>query len=129
MSFTTEWTSIIFSDEKKFNLDDSGGFQYYWYCLKKKQQYYCASQNKKRKFDDMAFLLILVVESLVFFKGRQNRKDCIKQLETELLPYGSNYGGENWMHQQDGYSIHITQRIKKLFDDKNVQVLPCQPKV
>ena len=33
--------------------------------------------------------------SLVFIKGRQNHKDYIPQLEIELLPYESDYGGKN----------------------------------
>ena len=33
--------------------------------------------------------------NLVFSKGRQNRKDYVPQLEIELLPYESDYGGEN----------------------------------
>ena len=44
--------------------------------------------------------------SLVFIKGRQYHKDCIQQLETELLLNGSDYSGEKWIYQQDGSSIH-----------------------
>ena len=44
--------------------------------------------------------------SLVFIKGRQYYKDYIQQVEKELLSCGSDYGGENWMHQQEGSSIH-----------------------
>ena len=49
--------------------------------------------------------------SFVFIKGRQNCKDYIQQLKTELLPYGSDWGGENCIHQQDGAFIHTPQRI------------------
>ena len=51
--------------------------------------------------------------SLVFIKGRQNHKDYISQLEIELLPFESYYGGENGIDQQDGYSIQTAQRVKK----------------
>ena len=44
--------------------------------------------------------------SLVFIKDRQYYKDYIQQLESELLSNRSNYGGENRIYQQDGYSIH-----------------------
>ena len=29
-TWTSEWKSTLFSNEKKFNLDRPGGFQYYW---------------------------------------------------------------------------------------------------
>ncbi|GBM91559.1 Transposable element Tc3 transposase [Araneus ventricosus] len=105
MSWTTEWTPVIFfSDEKRFNLDGPDGFQYYWHCLKQKEQYYSTRQQGGGN------LMVWLVgfgsrSSLVFIKGRQNHKDYIQQLETELLPYGSDWGGENWIYQQDGASI------------------------
>ncbi|GBN49211.1 Transposable element Tc3 transposase [Araneus ventricosus] len=128
MSWTTEWTSVIFSDEKRFNLDGPDGFQYYWHCLKQKEQYYSTRQQ-----GGGSLVVWLAVgfggrSSLVFIKGRQNHKDYIKQLETELLPYGSDWGGENWIHQQDGASIHSAQGVKKWLDDNNVQVFPWPAK-
>ena len=44
--------------------------------------------------------------SLLFIKLRQNHKNYVQQLETEFLPYRSDYLGENWILQQDGSSIH-----------------------
>ena len=34
------WNSIIFSDEKKFNLDGPDGYQYYWRDLSKEKEMY-----------------------------------------------------------------------------------------
>ena len=41
----SEWTFIIFSDKKNFNLYGPDGSQYYWHCLKQKEQNYSTLQK------------------------------------------------------------------------------------
>ena len=91
-------TSIIFSDEKRFNFDGPDGIQYCWLCPKQKEQYYFTCQKQGGSL--MAWLVVGFGDrsSLVFIKGWQYHKDYIQQLETELLPHGSDYWGKNWIY-------------------------------
>lgn len=128
MSWTTEWTSVIFSDEKKFNLDGPDGYQHYWHCVGNEYEYYST-----RQMGGGSLMVWLAVgyggsTSLVFLNGRQKHTDYIQVLNSELLPYGSDLGGEEWKFQQDGASIHTATGVKNWFQTNNVDVLPWPAK-
>lgn len=128
MSWTTEWTSVIFSDEKRFNLDGPDGYQFYWHCIKNEDELYST-----RQMGGGSLMVWLAVgyggrTSLVFLNGRQNHKDYIRLLESELLPYGTELGGEDWIFQQDGAAIHTANGVKHWFRRNKVRVLPWPAK-
>lgn len=117
------WSEIIFSDEKKFNLDGPDGNQYYWHDIRKEPQYF-----SKRAMGGGSLMVWAAFSSngktkIVFLSGRQTSSDYINVLTNNLLLFAEELGGPNWIFQQDNASIHTSKMTKKWFEDKNIQVL------
>ena len=56
MDFGDKWQKVIFSDEKKFNLDGPDGYQFYWHDLRKEPQYF-----SKRAFCGGSLMIWVVI--------------------------------------------------------------------
>jgi transposase len=123
-----KWRDIIFSDEKKFNLDGPDGNQYYWHDLRKEPQYYSKRAMGGGSVMVWAGFGFHGKTPLVFLSGRQSSTDYIEVLRTNLLPYAEEIGGEVWIFQQDNASIHTSTQALNWFRDHNIRVLPWPSK-
>jgi hypothetical protein len=124
-----DWSKVVFSDEKKFNLDGPDGFAYYWHDLRKEKTIF-----SKRVQGGGSVMLWgcfgMNGGRLAVVSGRMNAEDYTELLETELLPFGVDLGGENWVFQQDNASIHDANYTHQWMLDNGIQVLPwpsCSP--
>ncbi|KAG4235586.1 hypothetical protein PC116_g16284 [Phytophthora cactorum] len=117
------WDSIIFSDEKKWNLDGPDGFQHYWRDLCKPPHH-----TKRRQAGGGSAMVWAAFSSrgkspLVVLSGRQNSEDYIYTVSEYLLPFAHLNYGTDYIYQQDNVSIHVSKRTTEFFAEQQVEVL------
>lgn len=118
-----DWSNIIWSDEKKFNLDGPDGFRYYWHDLRKDQLSY------SRRVHGGGAVIVWGCFGygglrLVRIHGKINAQGYQSMLGSELLPFAEDLGGPNWIFQQDNASIHRAATTLAWFAENAIDVLP-----
>lgn len=121
---------VIFSDEKKWNLDGADGFNGYWHDLRKEKRYF-----SKRNFGGGSVMVWGAFCSsgilrLAFVTSRMNSNDYITVMETHLLPFIRRYRRKKLIFQQDNAKIHVSTVSKAWFDRNKIELLdhpPCSP--
>jgi hypothetical protein len=106
MAMGSNWDHVIFSDEKKFNLDGPDGFRFYWRDLRKEPKTIFSRNFGGGSVMVWAGFSANGKTAMAFISGRQNAEAYQLMLEDHLLPFGPLIGGQNWIFQQDNASIH-----------------------
>ena len=122
-SWTHEWQSVVFSDEKKWNLDGPDGLHYYWHDLRKEPQFFKKRQQGGGSVMTWAAFGAHGQTQLRIVHGRMNAANYIQMLEAALLPVGETLGGPGWIFQQDNASIHKAKVTMTFFADRGVRLL------
>jgi transposase len=123
ISWTKEWQRIIFSDEKKFNLDGPDGWQYYWHDLRKEPQSFSKRVQGGGSVMVWAAFGYKGKSELAFMTGRKNAAAYQRVLEEYLLPCGQPIGGNSWQFQQDNAPIHTAGTTKQWLLQHNIRAL------
>lgn len=130
MSWTTEWSNVVFSDEKKFNLDGPDGFQYYWHDLRKEPQFLTKRNFGGGSLMPWAGFSMHGKTHLCKCDGRMNSQKYIELLETELISFTDSKMDGDFVFQQDNASIHVSRQSRAWFEEMEIDLLDwpaCSP--
>lgn len=127
LHWKTEWEQVIFSDEKKYNLDGPDGFQYYFHDLRKSELVLSRRHTCVGSVMVWAAISFKGAINLVVLEGRQTSVDYIGLLEMEKINFDEMFEHQPFIYQQDNAPIHTATRVKKWFSDNNVNVLDWPP--
>lgn len=107
MTWNESWRKVIFSDEKKFNLDGPDGYKNYWHCLGKEYQHY-----SKRVGGGKSLMMWCAFGyggkfSLKIVRGRVTALAYQRMLqEVNIVENGEVIGGDGFVFQQDNAPPH-----------------------
>ena len=122
-NWSSEWHRVIFSDEKKFNLDGPDGFRFYWHDLRKEPQIFSSRHSGGGSLMVWGAFSSKGKSKLAIVKGRAKAADYIELLESHLLPVGRRLGGAEWTFQHDNASIHTAKDTKAWLERHNIRVI------
>jgi transposase len=121
---------VIFSDEKKFNLDGPDGFNGYWHDLRKEKLYF-----SKRNFGGGSLMVWGGFTSfgtleLAFPSTKMNSEEYIAILGEKLVPFLKRYRRIKWTFQHDNASVHSSKATKAWLQQRKIDVIAwpsCSP--
>ena len=123
MSWDDKWIEVVFSDEKKFNLDGPDGWKSYWHDLRKEKAIHSKQHSGGGSLMVWGCFGFNGVGVLEFISGRMSGEDYRKLLQVSLIPVGPAIGGENWVFQHDNAPIHCCKIVKQFLSRSGTSVL------
>lgn len=126
LQWTDQWKRVIFSDEKKFNLDGPDGWGYYWHDLRKEKLIFAKRQSGGGSV--MVWLAFSWdrASPVIFLDGTLTSARYITLLQAQIVPMVNTieeiYDG-NAVFQQDNAKPHAAHETLDWLDSKGIEVL------
>ena len=118
-----KWRRIVFTDEKRFNLDGPDGFDYYYHHVKKEEL-----TKVRRQMGGGSTMIWTGIgyngkTDIVFIEGSMNAVAYRKLIRKQIRKYAVHIAGSNFIFQQDNAAVHTAKIVKDYFSSKNIPLL------
>lgn len=123
ISWKKEWDKVVFTDEKKFNLDGPDGFACYWHDLRKEPQYKYSRNFGGGSLMVWAGFSKVGKTQLAKISCRMKSKDYNDMLEDIFIPFSEDMMPDEMIFMQDNASIHVSRESKNWFEARNIELL------
>lgn len=127
MSYKKEWQRIVFSDEKKFNLEGPDGYNYYFHDLRKEERYLSRLHSCEGSVMVWGAISYYGTCELQFLSSRMNAINYKSVLEKAFPHFSTVFGPIPWIFQQDNAPIHSARLVKEWIRCQNVDILEWPP--
>lgn len=121
------WERVLFTDEKKFNLDGPDGCQYYWHDIRKDPETYSKRVAGGGSVMVWAGVCLNGKTKIAFLEGKQTAVKYTQTLSDYLCPFlqelQDDHGLRDPIFQQDGASIHTAKATQAFLSILNVTTM------
>lgn len=121
------WRNVVFSDEKKFNLDGPDGYNYYFHDVRKEEQFLTRHHSRQGGVMVWGAISYYGAFDLVFVSNKMTGLSYKALLESAFPAMKELFGPIPWIFQQDNAPIHNARVIKTFLAAENVELLSWPP--
>ena len=116
-----DWQKVVFSDEKKFNLDGPDNWKTWMWKNEKLDR-----NNRQGGGGGIMFWGMLFSSGIVFVKkidGRVTSTVYQQFLQKCALPVINDIMGDDFIFQQDNCSVHVSESSQNFFEERGISLL------
>lgn len=122
-----DWRKVIFSDEKKFNLDGPDGYNFYFHDIRKEEKFLSRHHSREGGVMVWAAISYYGTIDLVIQSVRMTGNNYKNLLELVFPKIHDLFGPIRWVYQHDNAPIHTARVVKSWISSQNVEVLDWPP--
>jgi len=130
VKFGDNWNNVVFTDEKKFNLDGADGLAHYWHDLRKDKLLFSKRQQGGGSVMIWAGFSSEGKTTIAFCDKRLDSIKYQQILEEHFLPFWLHPDRNVYYFQQDNARIHTSASSQQWFDENAIPVMDwpaCSP--
>lgn len=127
MTWSTQWRHVVFSDEKKFNLEGPDGYNYYFHDLRKEEHHLDRLHSRVGGVMVWGAISYYGTCELQFLTSRMNAQDYNKVLKTAFPHFQNIFHNLQWTFQHDNAPIHTARSVKSWIQDQKVDLMEWPP--
>lgn len=124
---TNDWRNVVFSDEKKFNLDGPDGYNYYFHDIRKEERFLSRHHSREGGVMVWAAISYFGTIDLRILSSRMTGIQYKNILETVFPKINERFGPIKWVYQHDNAPIHTARVAKSWINSQNIQILNWPP--